>query len=144
MIDIFEALGAKGAKAIRRSLFAFTGAGLLVLATGFTGAALVEFLVQVMPRYGALGAIALVLLVGGLSFLAAANARPAPLKTSGTPEALAAVSSTATSDWRTALQLALVEDAQNRPARAAALAALAGLILGAMEGLQHDRGKDAA
>ncbi len=143
MIDIFEAVGAKGATAIRRLLLAFAGAGLLVVATAFAGAALVDVLSLTMPRYGALAVIALVLLVGGLGFLAAGSARREPSKTSGTPEALSAVSAAPSPDWRTALQLALVEDAQDRPARAAALAALAGLILGAMEGLQHDRGKGA-
>lgn len=140
MIDILQAVEQRGAKAVRRLLLATAGAGLLALSAGFAGAALVDVLALQMPRYAALGAIAVTLLIGGILFLASARERKASPAPAEDADRLAALSSVAATDWRTALQLALVEDAQDRPARAAALAALAGLILGAMEGLRQPRG----
>jgi hypothetical protein len=142
MIGFLDALGEKGAKALRRTLLAATGAGFIILAAGFAGAALVDLLALAVPRYVALGGIAAVLLVGGLLFLAAAGDRKTADPAQPIAGRLAAASPGAAPDWRTALQLALVEEAQDRPARAAALAALAGLILGAMEEMHQGEGTD--
>jgi len=140
MIDVLQAVEQRGAKAVRRLLLATAGAGLLALSAGFAGAALVDMLALQMPRHAALGAIAATLLIGGILFLASARERKASPAPAEDADRRAALSSVAATDWRTALQLALVEDARNRPARAAALAALAGLILGAMEGLRQPPG----
>jgi hypothetical protein len=140
MIGILQAVEQRGAKAVRRLLLATAGAGLLALSAGFAGAALADVLALQMPRYAALGAVAATLLIGGIVVLASARERKASPAPAEDADRLAARSSAAATDWRTALQLALVEDAQDRPARAAALAALAGLILGAMEGLRQPQG----
>lgn len=139
MIDLMRAIGERGETAVRRGLWAFAGAGLSVLALGFAAAAIVEGLAALMPRYLALGCGALALVVAaGLCFTrlighedARANAPPAapvpPLAAFGG------------ADWKSALSLALVEEAREKPARAAALAALAGLILGALEGFEESQ-----
>jgi len=142
MTGLFQAIGERGARAVRQTVLAFMGAGLVVLALGCASAALVDVLALSMPRYLALGAIAAVLLLAGGACLARAGApSKAPAASSRAP-AFAAASPVSPPDWRAALQLALVEDARNRPARAAALAALAGLILGAMEGLDQSDGHE--
>lgn len=141
---LLRAIGEKSARAVRRALLAFAGLALLVLAMGFASEALVDALASAMPRYLALCAIAAALLIVGAVCLMAANSRPpAPPASRPPAEAVGAFSDGAPPDWKAALQLALAEDAQNRPARAAAMAALAGLILGALEGLNQMNGRNA-
>ena len=129
MNDILRALGDRGERALRRSVWLFAGAGLIVIGLGFAGAALVEILVGILPRSAALGAATVFLLVvGAVCVSQASRKEPAPPRQT---------TFAATGDWRGALNVALVEEARQRPARAAALAALAGLILGALEGLDE-------
>lgn len=138
MIDILRAVGDRSERAVQRALFAVAGAGLLVAALGFASAAIVEALASLMPRYAALAIGALFLGLGAAILLALSrrkDAPPAPPQTGTGSQA----AFTAPGDWRSALHLALVEEAQERPARAAALAALAGLVLGALEGFDDAR-----
>ena len=140
MIDLLRAIGEKSERAVRRSVWAFAGAGLAVLALGFAGAAAVEALAAVMPRYLALACGAIGLLgLAAFCFARTKSHNVARATAPASPQPLAAFSAGA--DWRAALNLALIEDARERPARAAALAALAGLILGALEGFEESQGK---
>jgi len=141
MIDLLRAIGERSESAVRRSLWAFAGAGLVVLAIGFAGAAMVEFLATLMPRYLALGCGALsMFILAAIFFAQVASHRQAAEKTASPPaQPLAAIGG---ADWKSALGLALVEEARDKPARAAALAALAGLILGALEGFEESRAKN--
>ncbi|NWG92127.1 MAG: hypothetical protein HXY21_06410 [Parvularculaceae bacterium] len=134
MNDILRALGDRGERALRRSVWLFAGAGLIVIGLGFAGAALVEILVGILPRSAALGAATAFLLVVGAVCVSQANRKEPPASDPAPPRQAAFA---ATGDWRGALNVALAEEARQRPARAAALAALAGLILGALEGLDE-------
>ncbi|MEK7265717.1 MAG: hypothetical protein AAB227_06415 [Pseudomonadota bacterium] len=137
MIDLMRAIGERGENALRRSLWAFAGAGLLVLASGFAAAAIVDGLATLMPRYLALGLGALVLLIAaGVCFARLSRHAAAHAKAPSAAPA-SAFASLGGADWKSALSLALVEEARDKPARAAALAALAGLILGVLEGLDE-------
>jgi hypothetical protein len=141
MIDLLRMIGARGEHAVRRGLWAFAGAGLAVLALGFAGAAMVEGLSLVMPRYLALGAAALALFIAaGICFARLAHHEKAGAQA---PPAAAVhpLAGLGAADWKSALSLALVEEAREKPARAAALAALAGLILGALEGFEDQPAK---
>lgn len=146
MIDLFRFFGERGEQALRRSVLFFAGAGLVVIALGFCAAAIVEALGAVIPRYAALGAAAVFLLgAAAISFALArdpAKASPASGSSASGASASSATQSAFSSpgDWRSALNFALIEEAREKPARAAALAALAGLILGVLEGL--DDGKN--
>lgn len=134
MIDLFRAVSLRGEQALRRGAWSFAGVGLIVLAFGFGAAALVEALSAVIPRYAALGAAAFSLIIAAAVcfFLARGPGAPPP----AAPTAAAAQAAfAAPGDWRSALNRALIEEAREKPARAAALAALAGLILGVLEGL---------
>lgn len=137
MIDILKAVGDRGERALRRTLFGVAGAFLLVAALVFAGGALVEALAALMPRYAALGLGAMFLGAAALMFFLLARRKdaaspPAAAQTADTRRAF-----TLPRDWRGALHFALIEEAQERPARAAALAALAGLVLGALEGFDE-------
>lgn len=138
MIGILRAIGARGENAVRRSLWAFAGAGLIILALGFLAGALVEFLATLMPLYLALGCGAIALFILAAIFFAqvARDKRAAEKSAPAPAHPLAAIGG---ADWKSALGLALVEEARDKPARAAALAALAGLILGALEGFEDSK-----
>lgn len=141
MIDILRIIGERGENAARKGLLAIAGAGLILLALLFLAAALVDGLAMVMPRYLALGGGALLLfLAAGACFARLAHDEKARAKA---PPASSAhpLASFNGADWKSALGLALVEEAREKPARAAALAALAGLILGALEGFDDSRTK---
>lgn len=141
MIDFLRIIGERGENAVRKGLLAFAGAGLILLALGFLAAALVDGLAMLMPLYLALGGGALLLfLAAGLCFARLAHQEKARAKA---PPAASADPFAAFGgpDWKSALGLALVEEAREKPARAAALAALAGLILGALEGFDESRTK---
>ncbi len=146
MIGLLRAVGERGERALRRGVWSFAGAGLIVVALGFAGAAIVEALAAFLPRYAALGAATLFLLIAAaVCFsLASKKSDAAPADAPAPQSAQAAFAAPA--DWRSALNLALVEEAREKPARAAALAALAGLILGVLEGLddQKSGGADGA
>jgi hypothetical protein len=64
MIGLLRALSDKGERAFWRSVWAFAGAGLLVLGPGFLGGAFVELLGRYVPHFAALGAGALAALAG--------------------------------------------------------------------------------
>lgn len=89
-----------------------------------------------MPHYAALGAAAAALLLAaGFCFAHVGRHRDADKSPPASAEAVASLNALGEGDWRSALNLALVEEAREHPARAAALAALAGMMLGAIEGL---------
>lgn len=135
MIDIIRALGERGETAMRRGLWSLAGVSVFVLALGFLAGAAVEFLATLMPRFAALGLIGLLLAILALICFARAPRRH---ETPPAPSAVAALSALEQGgDWKSALQIALIDEARERPARAAALAALAGLILGALEGFNE-------
>jgi hypothetical protein len=135
MISLLRAVGARGEEALRRGVLAFAGAGLVVVSLGFAGAAIVEALSEILPRGGAFAVAALFLLIAASVCFSLSARRGA--KAGAAPDAQAAFAAPA--DWRSALHLALAEEAREKPARAAALAALAGLVLGALEGFDHRR-----
>jgi FtsH-binding integral membrane protein len=137
MIDILKAVGDRGERAFRRTLYGVAGALLLVSALAFASAAIVEALTALMPRHAALGLGALFLLFAALVCFFFARPKAAPHAPALAQAANAPRAFTAPGDWRSALHLALIEEAQERPARAAALAALAGLVLGALEGFDE-------
>jgi FtsH-binding integral membrane protein len=134
VIDILGAIGNRGERALRRSIWLIAGAGLVVIGLGFAAAALVEVLVAVLPRYAALGVATVFLLVVGAVCISQASRKGTSAADPAPPQQAA---SAAAGDWRGALNFALVEEARQRPARAAARAALAGLILGALDGLDE-------
>lgn len=137
MIDLVRMIGERSENAVRRGLWAFAGAGLAVLALGFAGAAMVEGLSLVMPRYLALGAAALALLAAAAICFSRLSHHESARAQAPTAAAVHPLAGLGGADWKSALNLALVEEARERPARAAALAALAGLILGALEGFEN-------
>jgi hypothetical protein len=140
MIGLLRALGDKGERALRRSVWAFAGAGFIVLGLGFAGGALIELLARFVPHYAALGVGAVTLLMaGGFCFVRVGQHRDADNTPPASAAASASVQALGEGDWRSALNLALVEEAREHPARAAALAALAGLVLGAIEGFDAPR-----
>ncbi len=135
MSDFLRAIGERGENAVRKSIWAFAGAGLIVLALGLAAAALVEALTLLMPLYAALGCGALALLIAAaICFAKLSRHEKAPPALPVQP-----LTPPGGADWKTALSLALVEEAREKPARAAALAALAGLIFGAVEGLEESQ-----
>lgn len=143
MIGVLRAIGERGEEALRRGVLSLAGAGLVVIAAGFAAAALVEALALIMPRGAALGAAALTLLIAGALCLSRAAKKQHATDEKPGPAAHHALAAAESGDWKRALNLALVEEARERPARAAALAALAGLILGALEGFEEaGRNKD--
>jgi membrane-bound ClpP family serine protease len=136
MTGILRAVGERSERALRRGIFAFAGAGLVVVALGFAGAAMVEALAALMPRFAALGLASAALFVAAAILFSLARQKTA--EKDPAPKGAAALSAFASpGDWRGALNLALIEEAKEKPARAAALAALAGLILGVLEGLDE-------
>lgn len=143
MIGFLRAIGERGENAVRQGLWAFAGAGLIVLALGFAAGALVEALTLLMPRYAALGCGALALLIAAAICFAkiSRHQKALPVAPAAPPLASTFASMGGGADWKAALSLALVEEAREKPARAAALAALAGLILGALEGLEDLQAK---
>lgn len=141
MIDLLQSARAKGEEALKRAVWAFAGAALLVLALGFSAAAMVEALKLVVPVWAAFGAGAFALLVCGwicVSRSQAPNANAAVEGALKLDEAgSGALADGVPSDWRGLLNDALIRESRDKPARAAAIAAIAGLILGAIEGLDQ-------
>lgn len=138
MIGVIRAIGERGEEALRRGVLSFAGAGLIVVAAGFGAAALVEGLALIIPRAAALGVAALALLIaGGVCLSRGAQKGHAAESEKAGADAHLALAAAESGDWKRALNLALVEEARERPARAAALAALGGLILGALEGFEE-------
>lgn len=142
MIDLLQSARARGEAAVKRAVWAFAGAGLMVLAIGFAAAGIVEMLKLVAPAWAAfsLGAVFLLLAAG---FCATRAQTP---NTNATIEGalnLNGEDGKATpgldGDWRQLLNEALIRESRDKPARAAAIAAIAGLILGAIEGLDEGR-----
>lgn len=139
MINMFRELERRGETALHKALWAFAGVSFTILALGLLGSAAAEALSLVMPRYAALGAGAAALAIfAAIAFAFAGRQGDHPNRDAkiAAPEGQQ-LSSRDNGDWRVALNLALIEEAREKPARAAALAALAGLILGAMEGLNE-------
>ena len=140
MIGFLRAIGERGEHVVQRSLWAFAGAGLVVMALGFAAAALVGALKLLMPLYAALGCGALALLIAAAICFAKISLHEKAPPVAAAPSLAPVFASIAgAADWKSALSLALVEEARDKPARAAALAALAGLILGALEGFEESK-----
>jgi len=142
MIGLLQSARAKGEAAVKRAVWAFAGAGLLVLAMGFAAAGLVEALKLIAPAWAAfsVGAIFLLLaawLCGSRSEAPNQNSSAEGALNLGNEEAGARLASDE-SDWRQLLNEALIRESRDKPARAAAIAAIAGLILGAIEGLDEN------
>lgn len=135
MIDLLQSARRRGEAALRRGAWTFAGAGLFVLGCGFAAAALVAAIRIVAPAYVAFGAAAIGLVIAASVCVARAQAprddAPAELGTLSAEAGAVADDS----DWRSLLNEALMREARDKPARAAAIAAVAGLILGAIEGL---------
>jgi vacuolar-type H+-ATPase subunit I/STV1 len=144
MIDLFALARSKGEAALRRAAWAFAGAGLIVLALGFAAAAGVAALEIVAPDYVALAAGAAGLIICAAVCFARArppgDAAPPPTAAEGSL-ALDAPGPADADDWRGLLNAALAREAREKPARAAAIAAIAGLILGAIEALDEGRSR---
>jgi hypothetical protein len=140
MIGLLRILSDRGERAARRGLSALVAAGLLVLALGFGAGAVVEALAEFLPRYAALGIVAFLLAVAAAIVLH--RSRAAPSAASAPPADVHPVVARRDVDWRAAIEAALIRTAADEPARAAALAAMAGLVVGALDGLKDDgRGK---
>lgn len=142
MIRFFESLKHKGEHALRAALLSAAGGGLLVLAIGFAAGALVLLLTAVMPLWGALLVGAGVLAVLAALALSAAAARPkAPEPDASTAPATALLALAAQSGSVKDIVLRLAEhEARTNPAAAAAIAAAAGLLLGALDAQREDKG----
>lgn len=137
MIDLLRAIGERGESALRRGLWSFAGVGFIILTLGFLTGALVEFLAASWPRYAALGAGAAFPFIIALICFARAQRQHARQQSPAAASALSMLENSG--DWKLALQVALIDEARTRPARAAALAALAGLVLGVLDGLEGKR-----
>lgn len=143
MIDLLQSARAKGEAAIKRAVWAFAGAGLLVLAMGFAAAGLVEAFKLIAPAWAAFSLGAFFLLLAAW-FCGSRSHAPNPSSSAEgalnlhNEEGVAPLGSDA-SDWRHILNEALIRESQDKPARAAAIAAIAGLVLGAIEGLDESR-----
>ncbi|NWG70911.1 MAG: hypothetical protein HXY23_04770 [Parvularculaceae bacterium] len=138
MIDLLQSARAKGEAAVKRAVWAFAAAGLIVLAAGFAAASVVEALKLVAPAWAALALGATFLLLAGWLCQTRAQAPNPNATVEGTlslggPDG--APAGGAEGDWRALLNDALIKESRDKPARAAAIAAIAGLILGAIEGL---------
>jgi hypothetical protein len=141
MIGLFAGLRGMGEAAMARARWSLAGAGLGVLALGFAAGAVVALLDLVAPTFVAFGAAALGLMAAAAICLARARAPDAISQpcARGSLDADAGGAAPADGDWRTLLNAALEREAREKPARAAAIAAIAGLILGAVEGLDGKR-----
>lgn len=138
MIDLLQSARAKGEAAVKRAVWAFAAAGLIVVAVGFAAAALVEALKLVAPAWAAFAVGAIFLLLAGWLCQTRAQAPSYNATVAGTlglAESEEAPASGGDGDWRALLNDALIKESRDKPARAAAIAAIAGLILGAIEGL---------
>lgn len=134
MIGLLRILSDQGERAARRGLSALAATGLLILALGFGAGAVVEALAEFVPRYAALGIIAALLAVAAAVLFH--RSRAAPPAASAPPAAVHAASVRQDVNWRATIEAALIRTAADEPARAAALAAVAGLLLGALDGLK--------
>lgn len=139
MIGFLTAARAKGEEALKRATWSLAGAGLLVLALGFAAGAMVAALEIVAPPYIAYGAAALGLILAALFCFTRSRgpASHAPADAMGSVDGETAGLAPHGGDWKSFLSEALQREAQDKPARAAAIAAIAGLILGAIEGLDQ-------
>jgi hypothetical protein len=136
MTRLLQSMRASGEAAWRRAQWAFAGVGIGVIALGCATAALVDGLMTVAPPYVAFAAAALFLLGAAIFCLSRAGGADAP--TNGAVQGSLAPGSD-DGDLRTLLNSALLKEAMEKPARAAAIAAIAGLILGAVEALDEGR-----
>lgn len=135
MLRIFETLKHKSETALRSALLLAAAGGLAVMALGFAAGALVLVLTQWMPLWGALLLGAGALTAAALIALAAAGARPkTPVPVPNPAPAAALLGLAAQSGSLKELILRLAEqEARTNPAAAAAIAAAAGLLLGALD-----------
>ncbi|MEQ1930520.1 MAG: hypothetical protein ABL957_08300 [Parvularculaceae bacterium] len=149
MIDLLHSARARGEAAVRRAVWALAGAGLLVTAAAFVAAGLVAALNLVIPLWAAFAAAASLLLFTAAICVARSRA-PNTSQNSGynvgenagvegSPSGAGAPNGAAHGDWQSLLNDALIRESRDKPARAAAIAAIAGLILGAIEGLDDHR-----
>ena len=143
MIDLLHTARSRGEAAVRRAVWAFAGAGLLVTAAAFVAAGLVAALNLVIPLWAAFAAAASLLLFTAAICVARSRA-PNPgagqnAGVEGSPSGAGAPNGAMHGDWQSLLNDALIRESRDKPARAAAIAAIAGLILGAIDGLDDQR-----
>jgi hypothetical protein len=136
MIDgLFDRVRHGGARALTRSAWTLAGAQLGALAAGLGVAALTVGLTQVMPVYAAMGCGALVLaLLAGLCVYFATHAHDARQHTQAAAALAAQQRPLQLQDF--AYQMLATEIAA-RPGKTAAAAVVAGLMMGALEALEH-------
>lgn len=142
MIDLLQSARARGEAAVKRAVWAFAGAGLMVLAVGFAAAGIVEMLKLVAPTWAAFSLGAAFLLLAAWFCVTRAQTPNANATMEGAlnlNEEEGKATPGLDGDWRKLLNEALIRESRDKPARAAAIAAIAGLILGAIEGLDDGR-----
>ena len=135
MINLLQEARARGEAAMKRAVWGFAAAGLLVIAAGFVAAGAVAGLMEVAPAWAAFAIGALPLLALALFCLARARGPNANAAVEGALRLDEGMHPANDADWRTLLDGAIAAEAREKPARAAAIAAIAGLILGAIEAL---------
>lgn len=143
MIGLLTAAREKGEAALKRASWSLAGAGLVVVGLGFAAGAVVAALETVAPAYVAYGVAAAGLVAAALFCFAQAQA-PAETGAARAAGSLdgdlgGAQLAPHGGDWKSFLNEALAREARDKPARAAAIAAIAGLILGAIEGLDEKK-----
>jgi choline-glycine betaine transporter len=135
VIDLLKEARARSEEAVRSAAWGFAGGALLVLALGFAAAALVEALLMFVPSWAAFSAGAVLLLLAGSICFARSRAKnKATALNLGDLHEQPPFSN---GSWQALLNEALIRESREKPARAAAIAAIAGLVLGAIEGLDE-------
>lgn len=145
MIPLFDTLRHKSQTALRSAVLTAAAAGLLILALGFAAGAIVLLLSTAMPLWGALltgaGALAftalLLLVLSGIRPQRAAPAQPASVN-EGVSAALFGLAAQSGSLKDLILRLA-EHEARSNPGAAAAIAAAAGLLLGALDAQRENK-----
>jgi len=141
MIGFLQSLELRGEQTAARLTWALIGAGLVIAAAGFAAAAGVDALALAMPRYAAQAIVAVVLiLIAAIAFARAHTHHSRQPRRSEVDKAFAERLAAAPGDAGLVdtINHLLTEEARASPAKAAALAALAGLIVGALDGLKKD------
>lgn len=132
MRRILDSLKFEGGHALRRSVWAFSGAALAASAAIFAAAALVSGLMTLMPLYGALACGAgFLIALAAVCFLVASRA-PHPHEAHKAPPPAPRQSHLS----EMAYQL-FESEVRAQPGKTAAAAVVAGLILGALDALER-------
>ena len=140
MIPLLDALRHKSETALRSALLGAAAAGLFVLALGFAAGAIVLLLSKIMPLWGALLVGAGALAAAAIIALAASGAKPKVAAQPPAPTAAGLLGLAAQSGSLKDLILRLAEhEARSNPAAAAAIAAAAGLLLGALDAQRENK-----